>query len=61
MPAASATAEPDIPEKIKEATTFTWPKPPLNLPTTAIQKFSNRSVIVPAFIIFAAVINRWNC
>ena len=57
IPAASATAEPDIPEKIKEATTLTCPNPPLNLPTTATQKLSKRSVIVPTFIMFAAVMN----
>ena len=57
IPAASATAEPDIPEKIKEATTFTCPSPPLKRPTAATQKFNNLSVIVPAFIIFAATIN----
>ena len=57
IPAASATAEPDIPEKISEATTLTCPKPPLKRPTTAMQNFSKRSVIVPPFIMFAAAMN----
>ena len=57
IPAASATAEPDIPEKISEAMTLTWPSPPRKRPTMAIQKFSNRSEIVPAFMILAATIN----
>jgi len=54
IPAASATAEPDMPEKITLATTLTWPSPPRNRPTTAAQKPSSRSLIVPAFMIAAA-------
>jgi hypothetical protein len=57
IPAASAIADPDIPEKINDATTLTWPNPPLNLPTHEIQNDRSRSDIVPAFIIFAATIN----
>ena len=58
MPAASAIAEPDIPENIREATTLTCPNPPLNRPTHEIQNERSRSEIVPAFIIFAATINK---
>ena len=58
IPAASATAEPDMPEKIKLATTFTWPRPPLKPPTNATQNFKRRSDIFPAFIIFAETMNK---
>ena len=57
MPAASATAEPDMPEKISEAMTLTWPSPPLKRPTVATQKPSSRSVMVPAFMMLAATMN----
>ncbi len=43
MPAASATAEPDMPEKIIEAMMLTWPSPPRSRPTSATQKVSSRS------------------
>ena len=56
-PAASATADPLMPEKIKLATTLTCPMPPRNRPTRAMQNLSNRSDIAPAFIILAETIN----
>ncbi len=55
MPAASATADPDMPEKMSEAMTLTWPSPPLNRPTVATQKLRSRSVIEPAFMMLAAM------
>ncbi len=46
-----------MPEKISDATTFTWPRPPRKRPTAATQKLSNRPEIVPAFMMFAATMN----
>ena len=54
IPAASATAEPDMPEKISEATTLTCPRPPRKRPTSATQKLRSRSLMVPAFMMPAA-------
>ena len=54
MPAASAIAEPDMPEKIRLATTLTWAKPPRSRPTSAREKCSSRSDTVPAFMKLAA-------
>ena len=42
MPTASATAEPDMPEKISDETTFTCPSPPLK------QRLSRNGRIEPA-------------
>ena len=49
-PAASATAAPDMPEKIMLAMTLTWPRPPQMCPTRARAKRNIRSVIPPVFI-----------
>lgn len=57
MPAASATAEPDMPEKISEATMLTCPSPPRNRPTAATQNCNSRSEMVPAFMMLAATMN----
>ena len=46
-----------MPAKIMFATTFTCPSPPRNRPTRAMQKFSSRSLIDPAFMMFAATMN----
>jgi len=46
-----------MPEKISEATTFTWPNPPRKRPTQATQKFNSRSEMVPAFMMLAAAMN----
>jgi hypothetical protein len=37
-PPASATAVPDMPAKITEPTTLTWPSPPRSQPTAAVAK-----------------------
>jgi hypothetical protein len=50
LPAASATAEPDMPAKITDCTTLTWPSPPRKRPTSRLQNRSNRSVRLPAVI-----------
>jgi len=52
-PEASATAEPVMPEKMKEATTLTWPIPPLKRPTKPMANSKRRSVTFPVFITFA--------
>ena len=57
MPTASAMADPDMPEKISEDTTFTCPSPPRNLPTSARQKSSSLSDSEPTFIRSAAKMN----
>ena len=57
MPAASAMADPDMPEKIRLATTLTWARPPRKRPTIARQKASSRSLTVPAFMKLAATMN----
>ncbi len=57
MPAASATAEPDMPEKIRLETTLTWPRPPLKRPTRATQNSSRRALMLPAFMMLAATMN----
>ncbi len=56
-PAASAMAEPDMPAKITLCTTFTWPRPPLKRPTTALQKCSRRFDRLPTFISSADMMN----
>ena len=56
-PAASATALPLIEEKITATTTVTWPSPPRKRPTTRSAARHSRSLIVPAFITFAARMN----
>ena len=49
-PAASATAAPDMPEKMTEETMLTWPRPPGQWPTMALAKLKIRSVIPPVFM-----------
>ena len=50
VPAASATAEPDMPAMIMLVTTTTCPRPPVRCPTKALASRTNRSVIPPLFI-----------
>ena len=57
-PAASATALPLMPEKTRLVRIFACASPPLTRPTQAIPKSNRRSVIVPAFMTFAAKMNR---
>ncbi len=54
MPTASATALPDMPEKMSEDTTFTCPSPPRNQPTMALAKSTRRSEMPPARMMFPA-------
>ena len=54
VPAASAIAEPDMPAKMMLCTTLTWASPPRKRPTSASQKRSRRSVMLPMFMISAA-------
>ena len=54
-PAASATAEPDMPEKIRLTRISTWAMPPLKRPTMALQNSSSRSLMAPTFMMLAAV------
>ena len=49
-PPASATAAPDMPAKITDAPTFTWPSPPRIHPTRASAKLKIRSVMPAVFI-----------
>jgi hypothetical protein len=49
-PPASATAAPDIPAKITEAPTFTWPRPPRIQPISALANSKIRSVIPAVFM-----------
>ena len=51
MPIASATAEPDMPEKMIEAAMLTWPSPPRQWPTRRCEKSKMRSVMPPVFMI----------
>jgi hypothetical protein len=53
-PAASAIAEPDIPEKMTLAMTHTWPSPPGTWPITALANRNIRLVMPPVFIRFPA-------
>ena len=53
-PAASAMADPDIPEKITLAMTQTCPSPPGTWPTTALANRNIRLVTPPVFIRFPA-------
>ena len=50
MPAASPTAVPDMPEKIRLPTTLTCARPPVKWPTSACAKRKMRSVMPPVFI-----------
>ncbi len=56
-PTTSAMAEPDMPEKISDDTTFTWPMPPRKRPTSALHQASSRSLSEPMFMISAARMN----
>lgn len=56
-PEASAMAEPVMPEKTREARTLTCARPPRKRPTRPMQVPKTYSVILPAFITFAAKIN----
>ena len=53
-PAASASAAPEIPAKIMLASTLTWARPPLMLPTTQLAKSKIFWVMPRAFIILPA-------
>ena len=55
--AVSATAVPEIPAKIIEATMLAWASPPWMCPTSALQKRMIRSEIPPRFIRFPARMN----
>jgi len=46
-----------MPEKMREATTLTYARLPLRLPTSVLEKRNTFSVTAPAFIILAAKIN----
>ena len=48
--AQSAEEEPEIPPKKKDATTFTMAAPPLNQPTSSLEKSISVSVMPPALI-----------
>src|ERR1051326_565071 len=48
--AASASAEPDMPAKMMLCTTFTCASPPRHRPTSALQKQSRRSLMLPEFM-----------
>ena len=56
-PAASATALPDIDEKITLTRMLTCARPPRARPTTASAARQRRSEMVPAFIMLAARMN----
>ena len=56
-PAASASAEPDIPAKMMLCTTLTCARPPRKRPTSALQKRSSRSMTLPVFMNSAARMN----
>jgi hypothetical protein len=56
-PTTSATAEPDMPAKMIEVTTLTWPRPPRSRPTSATHQLVSRSEIVPAFMKLAETMN----
>ncbi len=53
-PAASAIADPDMPEKMMLTRISTCARPPRNRPTMAWQKSNNRSDTPLAFMILAA-------
>ena len=55
--AASASAEPDMPAKMMLCTTLTWARPPRQCPTSALQKRSSRSMMLPLFMNSAARMN----
>ena len=57
-PTASAVAEPDIPAKMMEATTQTWPSPPVMWPTQVRAKSKRRLVIPPVFMMLPARMKR---
>src|SRR6056297_321053 len=50
MAVVSATAEPEMPAKIVEAITATWPRPPRIHPTRYDEKFTRRRDIPPRSI-----------
>ena len=54
-PAASATAEPDIPAKITLAKIFACPNPPGTQPTALLANPKIRSVTPPEFILLLAL------
>ena len=56
-PAASARAEPDMLAKMMLCTTLTWARPPRKRPTSALQKRSSRSMMLPLFMNSAARMN----
>ena len=57
-PAASATAAPDMPAKIRLATTLACPRPPGKKPTSRRAKLKSRLVMPAVFISLAARMNR---
>ena len=54
LPAASASAEPDMLAKTMLCSTLTWARPPRQRPTSALQKRSSRSMMLPLFMNSAA-------
>ncbi len=55
--AASASAEPDMLEKMTLCTTLTCASPPRKRPTIALQKWSSLSMMLPVFMNSAARMN----
>ena len=53
----AASAEPDMPAKIKLAKMFTYARPPRKWPRSARQKLKIRVAMPPAFIMIPAIIN----
>ena len=57
-PPASATAVPDMPAKITDPATLTWPSPPCSQPTQALAKSKMRSVMPAVFIKLPAMMKK---
>ena len=58
MPAASAVAEPDMPDMMTFDTTTACPRPPRTWPTRATEKATSRAVMPQAFSRFPASRNK---
>ncbi len=56
-PAASASADPDMLEKMMACATFTRASPPRKRPTSALQNRTSLSMMLPAFMNSAARTN----
>ena len=54
QPAASAVDDPEMPANSMDTITLTWPRPPGSQPVRTRARSIRRSVILPAFIRFAA-------